>query len=127
MVQSLGSLFGDVQHGGAVIDVGQPDAGGIERQLVAGTDGHFQGVTGGLRAVQAQPSLNRINGSLRWPRVPAAVPGHRCPDVAAGIPAARLVRACLAWSLSACLPLWRIRRSRDRLAGLLAGGVGVGE
>src|SRR6266568_542697 len=155
----VGALLGDGQHFGAQIDPGQPDSGGIKRQVEAGAYGHLQGVTDGLRtdpgpAVAEQDPVEEPHLLVVRRRVPVPVAAppvavclvsrherspflgcgsrSRCPAIVVrtlppGVLAARPARAWLAWSWSACLPLWRVGRSRGRLAGLLAGGVGVGE
>jgi hypothetical protein len=51
---------GDVGHGGAQVDPGQPHRLRIEGQVEAGADGDLEGVSAGSLHTQSRLSLNKV-------------------------------------------------------------------
>jgi hypothetical protein len=79
--QLAGSVAGELEHGRAQINPGQPDLAGVEGQVQAGADGHLQGVPGSLRAdpgpaVREQDPVEEPHGLVIGRRlvVPVAAP-----------------------------------------------------
>jgi hypothetical protein len=49
-VEVCGAVAGQVEHGGAPLDAGQPNRVGVVGEVEPGADGHFQDLAGGLGA-----------------------------------------------------------------------------